>query len=214
VDDSCVRRSVRSTAARTRRTSAAELGSSCAAALGAALNDRPTAGEPRPVVSGSCALGTGFAVCDIDDVVDFCKSDWPFGALCSGAATSGARRRSSMLCAPRPAAPASATTHAVIKAFFIAISGSPNTDEERNHQRSTHAPPNERIRGAEVRSQELFFANDTQMVLARGTLRRISLGYKRQFTGEEFAYRNHNEVAAIPARTPAGTNAAARRRHS
>jgi hypothetical protein len=150
VDDSCVRRSVRSTAARTRRTSAAELGSSCAAALGAALNDRPTAGEPRPVVSGSCALGTGFAVCDIDDVVDFCKSDWPFGALCSGAATSGARRRSSMLCAPRPAAPASATTHAVIKAFFIAISGSPNTDEERNHQRSTHAPPNERIRGAEV----------------------------------------------------------------
>lgn len=167
-NDSCVRRSVRSTAARTRRTSATGVGSSCAAALGAALNDRPAAGEPRPVVSGSCALGSGFAVCDIDDVVEFRKSDWPFGALCSAAAASGARRRSSMLCAPRPAVPASATTHAVIKAFFIAISGSPDTDEERDYQRSTHAPPNERIGRAQVPIQELFFANDTQIIWARG----------------------------------------------
>ena len=89
-NESCVRRSVRSTAARTRRTCAAGVGSSCAAALAAVPDDRSTAGEPRPVVSGSCALGSGFAVSDIDDVVDFCKSDLPFGALCS---------------APRPAVP-------------------------------------------------------------------------------------------------------------
>src|SRR5262245_33458927 len=114
---SCVRRSVRSTAARTRRTSAAVLRSSCAFALAAARDDPPKDGDAKPVASGSCTVGAGFAISHIGDAVDVCRPNRPSGVLCSGAVASG-----STPCACRPDGPANARTHAVMKASFIAIS--------------------------------------------------------------------------------------------
>src|SRR5262245_25493084 len=182
--------------------------------LAQTLNDRP-AGEPRPVVSGSCALGSGFAVPDIDDEVDFCKSDWPFGALCSGAAASGARRRSSMLCAPRPAAPASATTHAVTKRCFMAISGSPDADYPPHHRRTTDAPPTEYRRTTNVRGRLKFQSRSPFLQMTRNCLGvapcpNVSLRHIEAIAAK--VSEPNRLAAATPVQIRAGTNASARRR--
>jgi hypothetical protein len=74
-----------------------------------------------------------------------------------------------MPCAPRPAAPASATTHAVIKAFFIAISGGAPTPTQlpEDYPRTTKRT----IWSGSSSLPGAFFANDMQMSLAARSLK-------------------------------------------
>ena len=117
--NSCVRLSVWSTAARTRRTSAPNPDFSPAASAAArCVDDCPTAGDPKPVLSGACAVGAGFAFSAICGAVNFCRSGWPPDAFCSSA-VAGARRSFMPQAHATPIPATNARPEALIKACFI-----------------------------------------------------------------------------------------------
>src|SRR5262249_1406120 len=74
----------------------------------------PTLGRPKPVAPGSRAVAADFAVSEIGDAVEVCRSDHPSDVLCCDTVTNGFTP-----CACRSSPPTSATTNAVIKAYFI-----------------------------------------------------------------------------------------------